>query len=152
MTDATGWHLAQINIARLVAPEGDPRVAPFFAALARINALADRSPGFVWRLQTEEGNATAIQPAPDPLLLVNISVWTDPDSLHAYVYQSAHAPEMARRREYFERFDGAYHALWWVPAGHRPPIEEGLAKLWVLDRYGPSAKAFHFKTRFPAPE
>lgn len=156
MTDTapqdSGWQLAQINIARLVAPEGDPRVAPFFAALDAINALADSAPGFVWRLQTETGNATALQPAPDPQLIVNLSVWTDADALHAYVYQSGHATELGRRREYFERFDGAYHALWWVPAGHRPPVDEGLAKLWLLDRYGPCPQAFTFKSRYGAPE
>ncbi|WP_298198448.1 DUF3291 domain-containing protein [Novosphingobium sp.] len=149
---ASAWQLAQINIGRLLAPEGDPRVAPFFAALDRVNALADAAPGFVWRLQTEDGNATALQPTPDPLLIVNLSVWADAEALHAYVYQSGHATELGRRREYFERFEGAYHALWWVPAGHQPTIEEGLSRLWLLDRYGPCPQAFTFKTRFAAPE
>ena len=149
MSDA--WHIAQINVGRLAAPAGDPRVQPFFDALDRINALADRSPGFVWRLQDEGGNATSIQVSPDPLFIVNISVWTDPDSLFAFVYRSAHTPEMGRRREYFSRFDGAYQALWWVPAGSIPTINDGLSRLWYLDRYGPSPNAFTFKARFPAP-
>lgn len=149
--DGAGWELAQINVGRLVAPGDDPRVRPFFDALDRINALADRSPGFVWRLQSESGNATDIQPTSDPLFIVNMSTWRDADALFAFVYRSAHTPEMARRREYFERFDGAYQALWWVPAGHRPTVDEGLARLWRLDRYGPTPHAFTFKARFGHP-
>jgi Domain of unknown function (DUF3291) len=145
------WQLAQINVGRLVAPSTDPRVKPFFDALERVNALADASPGFIWRLQTEAGNATDLQPTSDPLFLVNLSVWADADSLFNFVYRSAHTPEMARRREYFERFEGAYQALWWVPAGHRPSVDEGLSRLWRLDRYGPTPLAFTFKARFPAP-
>jgi hypothetical protein len=145
------WQLAQINVGRLVAPSGDIRVQPFFDALERINALAEGSAGFVWRLQTSAGNATDIQPTSDPLLIVNLSVWADAEALFEFVYRSGHTPEMARRREYFERFDGAYQALWWVPAGYRPSVDEGLARLWRLDRYGPTAEAFTFKMRFAAP-
>jgi hypothetical protein len=146
------WQLAQINVGRLVAGEGDPRVAPFFAALDRVNAIADESDGFVWRLQDDSGNATALRPTIDPLFAVNMSVWRDADALFAFVYRSGHTPEMARRREYFERFDGAYQALWWVPAGHIPTIDEGLSRLWRLDRYGPGPHAFTFKQRFAAPD
>ncbi len=144
------WQLAQINVGRLVAPKGDSRVQPF-DALDRINALADLADGFVWRLQTEAGDATDIQPTADPLLLVNLSVWSDADSLFDFVYRSAHTPEMARRREYFQPFDGAYQALWWVPPGHRPTVDEGLSGLWRLDRHGPTPQSFTFKVRFPAP-
>lgn len=97
---------------------GDSRVAPFFDALDRINSLAEHSPGFVWRLKSEAGNATDIQATSDPLFIVNMSIWLNAEALFDFVYRSAHAPEMARRREYFERFEGAYQALWWVPAGH----------------------------------
>jgi hypothetical protein len=148
---ATAWQLAQINVGRLVAPSTDPRVRPFFDALDRVNALADASPGFVWRLQSEAGNATDIQPTSDPLFLVNMSVWADAESLFNFVYRSAHTPEMARRREYFERCETAYQALWWVPAGYRPSVDEGLSRLWRLDRYGPTPLAFTFKARFPVP-
>lgn len=150
MTD-DGWHLAQINVGRLAAPQGDPRVQGFFNELDRINALADASPGFVWRLQDEGGNATAIRVSPDPLFILNMSVWTDAEALFDYVYRSAHTPVMARRRDYFDRFDGAYHALWWIEAGNVPTINDGLSRLWYLDRYGPSEHAFHFKARFAAP-
>lgn len=146
------WHLAQVNVGRLVAPHDDPQVAGFFADLDRINALADASPGFVWRLQGDDGNATGFRPTPDPRFIVNISTWSDADALFAFVYRSAHTPVMARRKAYFERFDGAFQCLWWVPAGHRPSIDEVLAKLWLLDRYGPCPQAFTFKTRHPAPD
>ncbi|MEJ2407984.1 MAG: DUF3291 domain-containing protein [Novosphingobium sp.] len=146
-----GWHLAQINIARLVAPEGDPRVQPFFDALERVNALADQSTGFIWRLQDESGRATDVRATPDPRLIVNMSVWADADSLFEFVYRSAHTPVMARRREYFERFDGVYQALWWIPAGTTPSVSDGLSRLWLLERYGPCPQTFTFKARFPAP-
>jgi hypothetical protein len=145
------WNIAQINVGRLAAPQGDPRVQPFFDALDEINALADSSQGFVWRLQDDGGNATAIQVTPDPLFILNMSVWTDPDSLFAFVYRSAHTPVMGRRREFFGRFEGAYQALWWVPAGTLPTIDDGLSRLWRLDRFGPSPYAFTFKTRYAAP-
>ena len=145
------WQLAQMNIARLVAPKGDPAVQDFFDQLDAINALAEASPGFVWRLVGEAGNATDVQPTADPQLIVNMSVWESAEALFHYVYKSAHAPVMARRKEWFERSAGAYQVLWWVRAGHRPSIEEGLAKLWHLDRFGPTALAFTFKARFPNP-
>ncbi|WP_129790596.1 DUF3291 domain-containing protein [Sphingosinicella sp. CPCC 101087] len=145
------WHVAQINVGRLVAPRGDERVQPFFDALDRINALADASPGFVWRLQDEGGNATGIQVTPDPRFILNMSVWVDAEALFDFVYRSAHTPVMARRREYFDRFEGAYQALWWIPAGTVPTVNDGLSRLWYLDRYGPSPHAFTFKSRHPAP-
>ena len=145
------FHLAQINVGRLTAPEGDVRVAGFFAALDRINALADASPGFVWRLVGEGDNATDLQPTPDPRFIVNMSVWAEADALFDFVYHSAHTPVMAERRSWFERPEGAYQALWWVRAAHRPTIDEWLARLWLLDRYGLSPQAFTFKARFPAP-
>jgi Domain of unknown function (DUF3291) len=150
--DTPAWHLAQINVRRLVAPRGDARTADFFTALDRINALADASPGFVWRLQDESGNATGIRTTPDPLFAVNMSVWKNADALFEFVYRSAHMPVMARRREFFEPFEGPYQALWWMPAGHQPAVDEGLARLWRLEHYGPSSEAFTFKCRFPAPD
>ncbi len=145
------WQLAQINIARLIAPAGDRRVAGFFAELERINALADASAGFVWRLQDDAGDATAIQPTPDPHLIVNMSVWVDAESLFAFTYRSAHTSVMAQRRSWMETATTAYQALWWIESGTRPSVDEGLARLWMLDRFGPSPKAFSFKARFPAP-
>jgi hypothetical protein len=151
LLDRETWQLAQMNVGRLLAPHGDPQVKPFFDALDRVNALAEASPGFVWRLQSDAGNATDIQPTADPLFIVNMSVWTDTQTLFDFVFRSAHAPEMAKRRTYFERLEGAIQALWWVPAGHTPSVDEGLSRLWRLDRYGPTPQAFTFKQRFPAP-
>jgi hypothetical protein len=152
MADAsTGWHLAQINVGRLIALPGDPAVAEFVDALDAINAVADATPGFVWRLQSDSGNALDIVVTDDPQMAVNMSVWTDADALFAYVYRSAHTPFMAKRKAWFERFPGAYQALWWVPAGTIPSVDEGLSRLWRLDKFGPTPHAFTFKARFPAP-
>ena len=110
-------HLAQVNIARMKAPLEDPLMAGFVARLDDINALADRSPGFVWRLQTDAGDATYLRPYGDDRILVNLSVWQTIEDLQAYVYRSAHAEVLRQRHDWFERFEGAYVALWWVPAG-----------------------------------
>ncbi|MFZ5721634.1 MAG: DUF3291 domain-containing protein [Pseudomonadota bacterium] len=148
----TGLHLAQINVGRLRAPVDHPMIADFKANLDRINALADGSPGFIWRLVGEGGNATDIQPrADDPLFAINMSVWTDLDALAGLVYRSAHRDIMRRRREWFEHME-VYMALWWVPAGHTPSVEEGLAKVELLERLGPTPEAFTFKTPFPRPD
>ncbi len=151
MTDQPGWHIAQINVARLIAHPEDPAVAGFMGMLDGINAIAEQSDGYIWRLQSDSGNAVDLQPTPDPRFVVNMSVWRDPSSLFEFVYRSAHTPVMARRREWIERMDSAYQALWWVPAGHVPSVDEGLAALWRLDRFGPSPHAFTFKQQFPHP-
>jgi hypothetical protein len=145
------FHLAQVNIARARGPIESPVMAGFVALLAEVNALAERSPGFVWRLQTEAGDATALRPYADDRILVNLSVWRGVDELKAYVYRGAHAAVMRRRREWFERFDGFYLALWWVPAGHRPTVEEAVDRLARLERDGPGPAAFGFAQLFPPP-
>ncbi len=152
MSPTGDWHLAQINIARLIAARGDPRVADFFDALDRINALAEASPGFVWRLKEESGDATGIETGPDPLLVINMSVWRDAESLFDFVYRSAHTPVMARRREWMAQPTGAYQALWWVPAATAPGVNDALSRLWLLDRFGPCPQAFTFKSRFSRPD
>ena len=146
------WHLAQANIARAVAPMDDPAMADFMAQLDAINALADRSPGFVWRLQSGSGNATDIAVTDDPLVILNMSVWESADVLFDYVYRTAHTPVMARRREWFEKPSKPHLVLWWVEAGHRPSVEEALTRLEMLAKRGPTPDAFTFKQRFPAPE
>jgi hypothetical protein len=149
---ANAFHLAQINIARLKAPLDHPSVAPFVAALDPVNALADASPGFVWRLAGEAGDATDIRPFDDPDMLVNMSVWESLPELAAFVYRGgAHRQIMRRRNEFFERPD-VFMALWWVPAGHRPTVEEGLERLEVLRRLGPTSAAFTFAHPFAAPD
>lgn len=142
------WQLAQINIARLVAPEGDPLVQEFFDALDRINELAELSPGFVWRLQSDSASAAGTAPIIDERLIVNLSVWADVQSLFAFVYRSEHARFIARRREWFERYEGKYHVLWWIPAGSLPSVSDGLSRLWHLEHFGPAPQAFTFKRQF----
>ncbi len=147
----TRFHLAQINMARAHAPLTDPRLADFVAQLDAINALADRSPGFVWRLQTDTGNATDIEVGDDPRLIVNMSVWESQEALFDFVYKSGHLQVLARRKEWFEFLDTPSLALWWTPVGATPTLEDGLERLDHLARHGPSERAFTFKARFPAP-
>jgi Domain of unknown function (DUF3291) len=148
----SAFELAQLNIGIIKGPMGSPVMADFAAALARINALAERSPGYVWRLQTEAGDATAIRPFENANLLVNMSVWRDVDSLRRYVYHSEHVELMRRRREFFERMPQAFLVLWWVPRGHRPGIPEAMARLEMLRARGAAAEAFTFREAWPAPD
>jgi len=151
--EAVSWHLAQVNIGRLRAAIDDPMIAEFVAGLDRINALADAAPGFVWRLQTEEGNATSVRPVDDDeLLAINMSVWESVEALADYVYRSDHVTFMRRRREWFERFAASYMALWWIPSGTIPTVPEAMARIDHLERHGPTPSAFTFKRRFGAPD
>ena len=147
MTDPT-FQLAQVNIGRARGEMTDPVMAGFVARLAEINALADASPGFVWRLQTEDGDATAVRPYADIRILINLSVWADLAALRAYVYRSPHATVMRDRRAWFERFDHVYVALWWVRAGHRPTVAEAVERLGHLEQHGPTAHSFTFAEPF----
>lgn len=147
----SAYELAQLNIAIMKAALESPGMVDFVANLDRINALAERSPGFVWRLQTEEGDATAMRPMGKDTL-VNLSVWQDAESLNKYVYQSAHVEIMRRRKEWFERMREAYAVLWWVRKGHRPGIQEAIAKLELLRAKGPTVEAFTFRQAFLSPD
>jgi hypothetical protein len=144
------WHVAQLNVARATAPLDSPALAEFMAALDGVNALADAAPGFVWRLQSDSGNATDVRLWGDPLLIANMSVWSSIDALFDFVYRTAHNAVMIRRREWFERPAEAHQVLWWIPAGHTPQLGEGLERLAHLRAHGPSAHAFTFKQRFPS--
>jgi hypothetical protein len=148
----SAYELAELNIGIIKGPMDSPVMADFAASLARINALADHSPGFVWRLQTDEGDATSIRPFADENMLLNMSVWRDVESLNAYVYSSSHVELMRRRREWFERMHEAFLVLWWVPKGHRPSVAEAIARLEVLRSKGPTAEAFTFRHAFPPPD
>ena len=140
-------HLAQVNIARPLEPLDSPLLAEFVAQLDAINALADRSRGFVWRLQDDTGNATSVRAFDDESLLINMSVWESVDDLAGFVYRSGHVGVMRRRREWFERMR-MYMALWWIPAGHVPAPAEARARLEHLQEHGPTPFAFTFKVRF----
>jgi uncharacterized protein DUF3291 len=144
----TTFHLAQINIARMRAPLEGPIMRGFVDRLAEINALADTSPGFVWRLQTPAGDATYLRPFDDDRILVNMSVWEGVDALKEYVYRTAHAELLRQRRDWFDQFAGVSLALWWVPAGHRPGVDEGKQRLAHLAAHGPSQFAFTFRALY----
>jgi hypothetical protein len=147
------WHLAQVNIGRLRAPVDDPAIAEFVAGLDRINALADSAPGFVWRLQTEDGNATAIRPDPgDEMVAINLSVWESVEALADFAYRSAHLAFLRRRAEWFERMASSYLAMWWIPAGTIPTVADAMDRVAHLDRHGPTPTAFTFRHRFAPPD
>ena len=143
--------LAQINIAHCKAPLDSPVIRGFVALLDAINALADASPGFVWRLKSEGGDATSIRAYEDPLIIVNLSVWTGTDSLKEYTYRNSHAAAFRKRKEWFHEMTGPNFALWWIPAGHIPTVDEGKQRLEMLAKNGPSPESFSFRESFPAP-
>ena len=146
------YQLAQLNIGTIRGPIDSEIMAGFVARLDEINALADGTPGFVWRLQTEEGNATALRPFGDDRILVNMSVWESIDALHQYVYRSTHSELLRQRREWFTTMTTPILVLWWIDAGHIPDVEEAKQKLEYLEKHGPTPLAFTFKQRFTVDE
>ena len=146
------YHLAQVNIARMVAPLDSPVMAEFVAPLPVVNALADRSPGFVWRLKTPEGNATAVEAYDDPLILFNLSVWESVEALKQFTYTSGHRGPLRDRAKWFERPTQAHLALWWIPTGHLPGVREAVERLEFRRAHGDTAVAFSFAKPYPAPE
>lgn len=145
------YYLAQINIALMKAPIANPIMAEFAAALDKVNAIADQSPGFIWRLQTPSGNATDIRAYPNPRMLVNLSVWQSVEQLKAYVYKSLHGDFFVRRRQWFEKLQGEHFGMWWIPAGYTPSVEEGKAKLEYLALHDDSPECFTFAKPYPPP-
>lgn len=146
----SNYALAQLNIARMREPIDSPTLADFVANLERINALAEQSPGYIWRLQSDAGDATAFRPFGDDML-VNMSLWKDIESLHNYVYKSAHIEIMRRRKEWFKQIREVYSVLWWTPGVVIPTLDQARAKLALLQRRGPTAEAFTFKQPFAVP-
>jgi uncharacterized protein DUF3291 len=143
------WHVAQMNVGTLLHPVADPRIAEFVSLPDQVNAVADASPGFVWRLQSAGGNATGIPVSDNAKFIVNMSVWQSVAALFDFIYRGAHRMAMARRRTWFQPRDGAYQVLWWVPAGSTPAVEEGLERLHRLRHAGPSQQAFTFRAKYP---
>ena len=143
------YQIAQVNIGRIRGPLEGPVMAGFVNRLEEINALADSSPGFVWRLQTSEGNATYLRPYADDRLLLNMSVWETVEALKRYVYRTAHAELLRQRHQWFEKMSRVYAALWWVPRNHIPGIDEAKKRLAHLDAHGPTQFAFTFQETFP---
>jgi hypothetical protein len=144
-------HLAQLNIARLVAPIDSPQLADFVALLPSINALAEHSPGFVWRVTAEGApDATSLRPY-EPDIAVNLSVWESVEALRDFTYHSAHLDPMRRRREWFAPLGRNHLVLWWVPAGHLPDFAEAQGRLDLLDAIGPSPTAFTLREPYCQP-
>jgi hypothetical protein len=144
-------HLAQINIGRLIAPIDDPQIAEFVAQLEPINALADSAPGFVWRLQSSSGNATAIAYSDDPFMIVNMSVWESLEALRDFAYRSDHVRVLRDRAKWFEKLDKPIYCLWWVPVGHQPTVVEGRERMEHYQKYGATPFSFWFSQHFPQP-
>lgn len=148
---AQAYHLAQVNVGRFRKPVEDPANADFMNALDHVNALAEASAGFIWRLKGEGNNATDLKPYDDPNMAINMSVWESVEALGAFVYRNMdHRGVMRRRREWFEEMP-VYMALWWVPVGHAPTVAEAKAKLALLELRGPTAEVFTFRQPFAAP-
>ena len=144
-------HLAHLNIARLRAPYDAPELAGFVTGVAGINAIADATPGFVWRLDAEDDDAPSVV-AFGADMLVTLSVWENLSALHGFVFQTEHATYMRRRRRWFERMMEPSFVLWWIPVGKEPSVFEAKRALQTLRRQGASPAAFDFRSPFPAPE
>jgi heme-degrading monooxygenase HmoA len=146
-----GFHLAQVNIGRPLEPLHSARLRGFVEMLEPINAVADAAPGFVWRLQTEDGDATAIRPFEDDQMIINMSVWATLEDFAAFVFGPQHLAVMRQRKQWFETMR-VYTCAWWVPVGTRPTPADAIARLDLLARLGPTADAFTVQKPFPAPD
>ena len=142
----TTRHLAQLNIGRFRYPTDDPRMADFMNNLDLVNALAERSQGFVWRLKDDSGNATNFRPFPDPQMAVNLSVWESTEALERFVYQTVHKRFYGRREEWFGKHEGPHAVMWWIAAGHLPTLDEAKERLEYLTANGPSDRAFGWES------
>jgi hypothetical protein len=146
------YHLAQVNIATMLAPLDSPTMSGFVNRLDEINALAEGTPGFVWRIKTDGGDATSIRAFDDEKIIINMSVWQTIEALYDYAYYSKHVEVFRKRGEWFERMDTPILALWWIPVGHVPTTDEAKERLSYLEQHGPTPYAFTFKKRFSAEE
>ncbi len=142
-------HLAQLNIGKLLHPIDHPQIAEFAQNLDRINALAEASEGFIWRLKDDSGNATSMHYYPDPLDIVNMSVWESVEALKNFVYKSDHVTIYLKRADWFQPHTSPYMILWWIPARHIPTVEEAKERLDYFQKNGESEYAFTFR-RIPA--
>lgn len=142
------YQLAQVNIARMVAPLDSDVMRDFVDNLDPINALAEAAPGFIWRLKGDGNDATSLRPYEDERVIVNMSVWESIDALFQYAYYSDHTAYFRRRAEWFAKMTTPAVALWWVEAGHIPTVAEAKGKLELLEKFGPTPQAFTFKKRF----
>lgn len=146
------YHLAQVNIATAIDDMDSETMSGFVSRLDEINLLADEFEGFVWRLQTEEGDSTSIRVFENPNLLINISVWESVEALKQFIYKSAHVELIQDRDAWFTKMKESHQTLWWVPTGHIPTTEEAKEKLEYMREHGPTAKAFTFAKPFESTE
>jgi Domain of unknown function (DUF3291) len=142
MRQPANYNLAQLNIGRIRYEIDDPRMADFTNNLAMVNGLAERTAGFIWRYVDESGNSTSTRPFADPRIAINLSVWENVEALERFVYQTIHKRFYGHRAEWFEHFDGPYFVMWWIPADHKPSVEDAVARLEYLKHHGPSDYAF----------
>jgi hypothetical protein len=146
------FHLAQVNVSRLLAPLDSPQLHGFVSRLDEVNALSETAPGFVWRLKDDDSNnATTVRIYDDTTIIVNMSVWQSIEALRDYVYSGAHLEVFKQRRDWFTQMRDAATAMWWVPAGHVPDVAEARERLDHLRAHGPTPFAFPFGAPFPAP-
>ena len=143
------FHLAQLNIGRILAPLDSPVMADFVNNLDKINALAETSSGFIWRLKDDANNATSIHVFDDQRIIVNMSVWETLEQLYEFTYKTMHTEFLKRRKEWFEKMGEMYYVLWYVPSGHIPDVGEARARLEHLRAHGETPYAFSFSKRFP---
>ena len=147
------FQLAEINVARMKGVNiNDPIMKEFVDNLDRVNNLAERSDGFVWRLKDESNNATNLNPYDDEQVIINLSVWQNIEKLEHYVYKTFHTDFIKRRREWFQTYGEVHTAMWWIPQGQFPTVEEAVEKLDHLKRNGASSLVFDFRNRFPQPK
>jgi hypothetical protein len=148
--------LAQVNIGRLLASVDSPQLADFMAALDPVNAVADAAPGFLWRLQTEDGNATSVRAfewdtRDSAGVIMNMSVWESVESLADFIYSRPHREIMRRRREWFQKMPEAYTAMWWIRRGTTPTTGDAEERVRHLREHGPTPHAFTLRVHFPPP-
>lgn len=147
------YQLAEINIARMKGVNiNDPLMKEFVDNLDKVNALAESSPGFIWRFKDESNNATSFNPYNDEQVIINISVWDSIEHLENYMYKTLHSEFLKRRREWFHRFGKVYTAMWWIPCGQFPTVQEAVNNLEYLQKNGATEKVFDFKTKFICPD
>ena len=147
------YQIAEINIARMKGINiKDPVMKEFVDNLDRVNTVAESSEGFVWRLKDESNNATNINPYDDEQVIINISVWQSIEALENYMYKTLHVGFLKRRKEWFQSYGKVYTAMWWIPAGQFPTLQQAVDNLDYLQKNGATEKVFDFKRKFLAPE
>jgi len=146
------YFIAEINIAKMKGVDiNDPIMKEFVENLDAVNQIAEKSEGFVWRLKDENNNATSLNPYNDETIIINVSVWKSIETLENFMYRTFHSDFLKRRKEWFLTYGSAHTAMWWIPEGHIPTMQEAVEKLSFLQTNGPSPNSFDFRHKFPAP-